>query len=197
MVLYEVSQPIVRNYIQLVSDKIISIDDVPENLREEVADKVGTKLAKLTVEVSLDKRLAEMRSECEALIIRGIDVDTSHGIRRFSLTTNDQAEIKDCFEMAVKTKADILYHADNLVYESYTYDDIVKIYVEMHNHITYHKTYFNTLKSMMKNMTDPEELKKVEYGEKLPKIYLDQMNKLLKQSKASFAKYMQALGVNI
>lgn len=197
MKIYNVSEPIVQQYISLVEAGKKDIQDVPEMHREEVANILGISLAEITLAEAIDNKVAELSKTCEATIVAGTDVTLSNGTKHYSLTSNDQNNIKNLFDIAVSTKTDgIPYHADNEECELYPYADIIQLYVSAQEYILYHNTYFNMLKTQVKSMTDIDSVSAVEYGVELNEEYAAKMNDILTQSSELFAAAMESYGIS-
>ena len=198
MNIVNVSEPIVRHYLNLVEANKKTIQEVPEKFRQEVADILNISLEELTLEETIEKKVAELSVACGQVITAGTDVTLSNGTKHYSFTSNDQNNIKNWFDVAVSTKTDgIPYHADGEECELYTYLDIIQLYIAEQKYILYHNTYFNMLKAMVKTLTFTEEVEAVVYGMELNEEFSEKMNTILTQSEEVFAKAMAAYGIDV
>lgn len=199
MKIYNTSEPIVNHYINLINAGKKTIKDVPAKFQEEVAELLGISLTELTLEEVKENKIAEMSAVSEKVIINGTDIQLSDGtIKHYSFTSNDQANIKNLFDLAVVTQADgIPYHADNDMCELYSCADIIAIYIAEQKFILYHNTYFNTLKQYIKSLTTVEEVEAVVYGQELNAEYTAIMQSILTQSAEVFAIAMEKYGITV
>ena len=145
----------------------------------------------------VENKTTELSIICGQVITAGTDVTLSNGTKHYSLTSNDQNNIKNLFDIAVSTKTDgIPYHADNEECELYPYTDIIQLYVSSQEYILYHNTYFNMLKAQVKSMTDIDSVNAIEYGVELNEEYAGKMNDILTQSHELFAAAMESYGIS-
>lgn len=106
-------------------------------------------------------KIRQMSKICNTIIENGIDIDGYH----YSLRQTDQIELiklESMIEMNPETK--IFYHADGEKCRNYPIEEFLKISGKALGWITYHRTYFNLLKSEINNMTDVYDILDVKYG---------------------------------
>lgn len=193
MKVYNVSEPIVNHYINLVRANKRTIDNVPYDLREEVAHHLGISLEELTLEKAIESKIQELSESCEKTIFAGTDVELSSGMNHYSFTTNDQNNIKNLYDVAESitrlgkaSETKIPYHADNNECELFSCEDIIALYFAEQKYILYHNTYFNMMKAMVKNLSSIEEVESISYGSELSEEYKEKMDEILQQSETLF-----------
>ena len=114
-----------------------------------------------------DERLAEFRKACQKAIDEGVEVVTSEGIKRFSLTLPDQINLMGLRSLLDRGVSAMPYHADGESVRLWTSGDIQKIAQEADQHIAYHRTYFSLLSEWMRRTSYPEFLG-IDCGDMLP-----------------------------
>lgn len=123
------------------------------------------------------------RLTCNAYIELGVDIELSDGnTYHFSLSIEDQQNIKNAVDVANLTQSSVPYHADGELCTMFSIADINKIYINSIMHITYHTTYFNMLKNYIQNCDDIETIIKSYYLIELPKEYNNKLNEIITQS---------------
>lgn len=106
-------------------------------------------------------KISVMNSICQNCIINGIDYNGSH----YSLTEHDQINLmRHSFSAMVNPTGTFLYHADGEECREYSSAEIIQIATLAEKWKTYHLTYFNMIKSYIKNITDVNEVINVLYG---------------------------------
>lgn len=113
-------------------------------------------------------KLAEVGEACRESIFRGVDVETSEGVKHFSLTTEDQQNL-DRAAMYIAQGAPVFpYHADGEICSIYPASDILAIIAAKDMHILYHTTYCNHLNVWVRRAESVDELEPIHYGAVLP-----------------------------
>lgn len=113
-------------------------------------------------------KLQAMSDTCGALINAGIDYGDEH----YSLNTTDQINLMKLESVArFSPNTPILYHADGKECRVYSNDEILNIANRGIGLITYHTTYHNQLKAMIKKMTNVDDIINVKYGMKLDDVH--------------------------
>lgn len=133
-------------------------------------------------------KLAEVGYACQEIIYTGVDVETSHGMKHFSLTAHDQTEL-----MAQKSELDkavagipslidpavgVPYHADGELCQYWSVEDFAVIAQTAIGYIFYHRTYCNHLNTWIRR-TERAEFEAIQYGAELPKDLAANMAGLL------------------
>lgn len=169
MKIYNVSEPIVNSYISLINAGKKNIKEVPEKFREEIAELLNIPLKELTLEEEKELKIKELSEECESNICNGIDIilPSDNKSYHYSFTLTDQNNIKTCFDLAVSTKSQTPYHADNEGCRLYEPIDIVTIYAEEQYFITKQTTFFNYLKQQIRSLKSIEDVRAVTYETEL------------------------------
>jgi len=114
-----------------------------------------------------EERLAEFQKACQDAIYKGIEVETSEGMKKFSLTLQDQINLIVVRNLLDKGSSVIPYHADGEAIRLWSHDDVQKILQEADRHIAYHRVYFSLLREWIRRMSYPEFLG-IDYGVPLP-----------------------------
>lgn len=138
-----------------------------------------------TVDEIRNMKISSLSSTCNKQIISGVDIDIDGTIEHFSYSDEDQANIKELFDLAVQTKIPMYYHSDGNSCKLYTVDQIITIYTTAAMNKMHHITYFNQLKMYLRSLEDSEAISGVEYGYELAGEYLDTYNSAMVQVKAS------------
>lgn len=130
-----------------------------------------------------NKKLNEISKQCEEIIYKGIDCETTQGIEHFSLTEKDQINLSNCYNIILQENKQVLYHSDNNICRLFSCDEITNIYKKAIEFITYHRTYCNHLNIWIKRCENIEELNSIYYGCELPDDLKDYMTKILNNKK--------------
>lgn len=149
------------------TNESIEIDEpeYEENIIEEVPEE-------MTVAFVKESKIKEMKNTCKSEIEKGVDVilsdDKTH---HFSLTTQDQLNLTTLAAMITTGEISIPYHADGELCKYYSTEDILVIISEAKNHIAYHTTYYNSLKSYISSLKSINTISAIVYGCKIPEKY--------------------------
>jgi hypothetical protein len=114
-----------------------------------------------------DEKLAEFQKACQEAIAEGIEVATSEGMKRFSLTLQDQINLMGLRNLPDKDSSAIPYHADGESFRLWSHDDVQKIFQAADRHIMYHRVYYSLLREWIRRTSYPEFLG-INYGNALP-----------------------------
>lgn len=139
----------------------------------------------LTIDDIKNRKISSLSSICNKQIINGIDIDIDGTIEHFSYSSEDQANIKELFDLAVQSNVPMYYHSDGNSCKLYTVDQIIAIYTTAAMNKMHHITYFNQLKMYLRSLEDSETISGIEYGYELTGEYLDTYNSAMVQAKAS------------
>lgn len=182
------STPIVKSYVTLVQVGKKTIDEVPANLREEVAEILGISLTEITLEEAIAEKVEELSAACEAGIVAGLDINDEH----YSYTRDDQENIQTAISMSKETNLEVPYHADGGSCRLYTLEEMFTIYSTLEYNKTHHQTYFNQLKLYTQTLTTIEEVNAITYGVELTGEYLATYQTIMAQAQAISSAYATA-----
>lgn len=117
-----------------------------------------------------------MSNICQSLIEQGIDINNSH----YSLTSNDQVELIKLQSLAKESSLlPVYYHADGEKYRLYSNEEFLNIVNTAFNWITFHRTYFNLLKSEIEEMSNAKEIMDINYGVPLNDHNMDVLSSIM------------------
>lgn len=137
-----------------------------------------------TISFIRESKIREMSNTCEKLIYAGIDVVLSDGeSHHFSLTEHDQLDLMKLESLARSGETEYLpYHEDGELCKYYPVSDIILIANAATNYITYHTTYFNSLRAYIKSLRSLHTISQVVYGMPIPEKYQSDVWKDIKDS---------------
>lgn len=116
------------------------------------------------IDIIKDIKISRMSEICNIMIESGITYNNSH----YSLKQTDQIELIKLESMLKMDPASkVFYHADGEKCRQYSHEEFLAISGMALGWITYHRTYFNLLKSEIINMTDVNDVLVVNYGSPL------------------------------
>ena len=123
--------------------------------------------------------IARMSNHCNNAITNGFDLILSDGIsHHFSLKVEDQLMIQ-ALMLKVKAGETVLpYHADGESCRYFTQEEVMALYSYMERVITYHTTYFNSLRGYINSIDSGDKLN-IAYGDKVPEEYQSEVFKSL------------------
>ena len=107
----------------------------------------------------ISQKKAELSTECEKVIVTGVDVGDAH----YSLTIEDQANILALTPLAQAGNS-VFYHSDSNMCCEYSSDEFLAVVNAATVFKTLQTTYCNLLMRQVEAMTDAEEVRAVEYG---------------------------------
>jgi len=126
----------------------------------------------ITVAYAKKLKLNEMSKTCENIIFAGIDVVLSdEETHHFSLTEYDQLNLFKLETLARSGEEYLPYHEDDELCKFYPAIDIITIADAATQYITYHTTYFNSLKAYINSLRSVNTISRVEYGIEIPERY--------------------------
>lgn len=148
-------------------------ETVQDDFLDETNDLVVEEIPEeMTVAFVKSAKIKEMKYACRSTIENGVDVVLSDGNNyHFSLTTQDQLNLTTLSTMVAAGETSIPYHADGELCKYYSVEDILTIISATKEHISYHTTYFNSLKSYIYSLESVSEIGDVVYGCNIPKEY--------------------------
>lgn len=116
--------------------------------------------------------IENMSATCNSAIRAGFDVALSDGkLHHFSLEITDQIMISLLAGKATAGATAVPWHGDGEECRFFSIADISKVNTEMEALITYHQTYFNSLKHYILGMGTVEEVSAAYYGMPIPDAY--------------------------
>lgn len=131
------------------------------------------------IEYIKELKINFLSSACHNMIENGIDVNGSH----YSLTSNDQIEMIK-LESMIKMNPDtpVFYHADGEKCRMFSAEEFLVISTTALGWITYHRTYFNLMKSEIIDMTNAHDIIHINYGAPLNQTNLDILHAVMNGS---------------
>ena len=152
-------------------EEVILPPTLDEDVEEDMAEEVDP-VKEVTLDFIKEQKIKEMSKACNQIIEKGVDVtlsdDQSH---HFSLTTQDQLNLISLQTMIISGQTSIPYHADNEPCRFFSSDELKIVLTAAMNYITYHESYFNSLKTYINSFEDIESISKIEYGTEIPEEY--------------------------
>lgn len=125
-----------------------------------------------TVEWLRDQTVRAMSRASNAAIVAGFFVTLSDGQEHhFSLETYDQIMISRLADKAARGETALPWHEDDGECKFYPPEDILTLNAQMEQLITYHNTYFNSLKCYILSMKTMQQISSVQYGMRIPEEY--------------------------
>jgi len=128
-----------------------------------------------------DERLAELQKSCQDAIYEGVEVATSEGMKKFSLTLADQINLIGLQNLLDKGCAAMPYHADGESMRLWSRDDVETILHEVDHHIMYHHVYYSLLREWICRTSYPD-FTTINYGDALPDDLARSMTVLLEST---------------
>lgn len=177
-------EKLIKVWVELITTFQKDIDDIPAKIKSAVIaelNKVGF-IAQENLADVISAKVTEMSMACNLMILNGIDVQLADGnTYHFSLDITDQTMIMKLNERAVAGNEFLPWHWDNGSCHIFSAEDIIAINTQMENYITFHTTYFNSLRDYIKSLTDIEDVMAIEYGVEIPVEYQSEVLKILYQ----------------
>lgn len=132
------------------------------------------------IELAREGKINAMSNMCEKSITNGFDIKLSDGeSHHFSLEVTDQIMISVLAQKALAGETNLPWHADGEPCQFWVPQDILAINNAMERLVTYHQTYFNSLKMYILSIEDFITLNGVEYGCEIPEEYQSNVYKVL------------------
>lgn len=126
----------------------------------------------ITVAYAKKLKLKDMSNTCNNIIFAGIDVVLSdEETHHFSLTEYDQLNLFKLETLARSGQEVLPYHEDGELCKFYPAADIITIANAATQYITYHTTYFNSLKAYINSLRSLNTISRVTYGMDIPEKY--------------------------
>lgn len=184
--MYQSGDLTVKGLLNAVTKKWITLEDAVEMIGEEQA-----------VEVVRAAKLSELSATCNAVIIAGVDVETSNGTNHFNLTVEDQSNINNLFRVVELGGTEYPYQSDGGICYVYSAADISAIYIAAQTLITTQTAYHNALKNYVQTLEDVETISKITYGMDLPDPYQTELDGKLLAAQSQMESILQRLsGMN-
>lgn len=173
----------VNGLLNAAAKSWITIEDVVEIVGEDDA-----------TEVVRAAKLSEISSSCNAVIVAGVDVETSNGTNHFNLSIEDQNNINNLFRVVELGGTEYPYQSDGGICYIYSAADIASIYVAAQTLITTQTAYHNALKRYVQALEDAESISQVTYGMELPDPYQTELLGKLMTAQTQMQSIMQKIG---
>lgn len=110
-------------------------------------------------------KISQLSQDCNQKISKGVSLKLSDGrIHNFSLSIEDQLNIRSLYEDIQSGDDFVIYHDNNRVCQKFSADDFKLIVKASRDLIKYHTTYFNLLKNYVKTLQDSEKISGIYYG---------------------------------
>lgn len=150
----------IRKALDETGGSIVDPEPEPEPVEQETIDFVK------------EKKVSAMAAACEAAIVAGFSIATADGtVHHYSLAVTDQIMIAQ-LGLKAQTGSDLLpWHADGELCRFYSAEEMIAINAQMEALISYHQTYFNSLKQYILSLDDVAAISAVEYGMEIPSEY--------------------------
>lgn len=137
----------------------------------EEPEQVVDEELRLTAEYAKSAKIDEMRRDCEAAIIQGVDVTYNGVTRHYSLELTDQLNILALQDAIEQGAQQIPYHGDNEPCRYYSQEEFSAVVAAANAYKTYHTTYFNSLKAYIESIETIDILDDIAYGATIPETY--------------------------
>lgn len=116
-----------------------------------------------------ESKEAEISAACNAAIVAGMDVETTHGTEHFSLQETDQINLTTAYNAILSGAQGYPYHADGALCRMFTAAEITAISNASIAHKLYHTTLCNHLLTWARRAETEDELNGITYtAEGLP-----------------------------
>lgn len=132
------------------------------------------------IELVREGKINAMSKACESTIINGFDIVLNDGENHhFSLEITDQIMISVLAQKALAGETNLPWHADGEPCQFFSSEDLLKINNAMETVVTYHQTYFNSLKMYILSIEDVKTVNDIYYGIMIPEAYQSDVFKAL------------------
>lgn len=149
-------------------------------LPEEIEENIPSVFIDESLSEIRDSKISEIGLFCRKNIQDGFDTILSDNqIYHFSLGIVDQLNITRLYHRALTEETFLPYHADGLLCEIFSKEDIYTIYEKMEEVINYHTIYHNSLKNYVLSLENIEDVKAIKYGMDIPLEYQSEVFKNL------------------
>jgi len=133
-----------------------------------------------TLDFVKEQKVSAMGAACEAAIEAGFSISGQDGKEQhFSLAVTDQIMIAQLGLKAQTGGNQLPWHADGEPCKFYTAEEMMNINGRMEQLITYHQTYFNSLKQYILSLDSTGDVSAVQYGMDIPEEYQSEVLKAL------------------
>jgi hypothetical protein len=114
-------------------------------------------------------KIQEMSDKCSEEIFKGVSVRLSDGlIHKFSLSLEDQLNLMSNNLLLRMGQSSFIYHENGQECEIVSSSDMQTIIIAANKYISYHTTYFNLMRSCIKEIDDLSVIESISYGDNLP-----------------------------
>lgn len=161
----EISEENYEEYMELISQGEEKIPEFVDNNVPVIIEEINTNA--YDVAAAKQIKLAALSSACHHAIENGFDVESEH----YSLSAYDQLNIATLSSLIANGKTEVLYHADGKPVEYYSASRFKLIAELAAHHISYHTTYYNTLKAYVNSLENEKDILAIQYGDEIPEEY--------------------------
>jgi len=165
---------------RILEDRVIlsndgSVYEPPKAPEPAIPPEPYIPTAQELLEYAREAKKREVNSNCEAVIMGGIDVTLTDGtVEHFDLKDRDQINLFGKQLQVAQGMEKIEYHTDtnpvsNCKY--YSNADMQKIIAKAMEHVSYHQTYCINLKAWIDICQTAEEVQAIFYGMDIPEEY--------------------------
>lgn len=185
------------------TDVYVSIILKPVNLEKKVK-KLNDQINPVyNPETMTDEELRDYvkkitSEKCRETIYKGCDITLlDESVEHFTFNADDQVNLKELFDIVYMTHVDMPYHknGDDNNCKIYDWKDIITIYQTLSSHKFYHTTYQNAINNYLPTETDREKLLAFKYGDALPQEYVENIEKMVAQSKKAIETIFKSVGL--
>lgn len=155
---------------------------IEEGIEEVYDEPYVDVIEEITVDYLKNQKIKEFKKICHQIITDGIDIVLSDGKNHhFSLTEQDQINIRELSNIAEKGAELCPYHADGERCKFFSAQDAKTIGRAAYEFILFNTTYNNSLKFYVNSLTLMSDVEKVSYGMEIPEEYQSEVLKVLLQ----------------
>lgn len=161
----EISEEDYEEYMELISQGEENIPEFVDNNVPVIIEEINTNA--YDVAAAKQIKLAALSSACHQAIENGFDIEDEH----YSLSAYDQLNIATLSSLIANGKTEVLYHADGKPVEYYSAQRFKLLAEIAAHHISYHTTYYNTLKAYVNSLENEKDILAIQYGDEIPEEY--------------------------
>lgn len=149
--------------------------------------KIGDSYSPPPSDAEREAKEAELSAACNAAIVAGMDVTTTHGVEHFNYSEKDQLNIKEMFDAIRMGATQYPYQSETGECRVYSADEIKLIYQTLAGYKTGQLTYYHQLKDYVGTLETADEVNAVVYGQELTGEYLQHYNEMMAVVQAQMA----------
>lgn len=131
-----------------------------------------------TLQLYRNRKLKELRNECNKKITAGVTVETSVGEEHFELSVEDQLNLQSMrFAILQNNDEQIAFHSKGNVFRYFTKDEAIQILEAVDDFVLYHNSYYNSTRTYLESLADISTINNFKYGDEIPEEYKSQVLK--------------------